>query len=160
MKPGSAQLAVLVPASIDAGESRLLFAYGLTGDAGPRADQRLSASQRDRLAAFLALFEPDTRRHACSRSGEGIAHAVLDLLLNSAIGRPSTCHVPLSLCLFVATIDDIGKRRRSFTGQKTLERPQKLCRFRIGRSFSLAFTPQLPGQADPARKLNGSPYPK
>lgn len=160
LKPGSAQLAVLVAASINAGEFRLLFAYGLTGDAGPRADQRHSASQRDRLAAFLAFFESNTRRHTRSRSRQSIPHAILDLILNRALRRPSTCHVPLSLCLFVAKTDNIGKWRRSFTGQKTLERPQKLRRFRIGRSFPLAVTPQLPGQAEPARELNGSPYPK
>ncbi len=124
MKPVSAQLAVLVAASIDAGESRLLFAYGLTCDAGSRADQRLSASQRDRLAAFLAFFEPNTRRHTRSRSRQSIPHAVLDLILNRALRRPSTCHLPLSLCLFVATMYNIGKRWPNFMGQKTLECPQ------------------------------------
>jgi hypothetical protein len=92
----SAQLAVFAAAPVDSGESRLLVAYGLTRDAGPCADHRLSASQRDRFAAILAFFEPIAGRHTCPRSSQLIPNAVLDLVLNSAITRPSTCHVPLS----------------------------------------------------------------
>jgi hypothetical protein len=86
-------LAILAAASIDAGASDGVISAGLAGNACASTRKRLASRLRDRFAALLAFVEAVADRHEGACELHGIRNGVVDLILHSAISRPTTSHI-------------------------------------------------------------------
>ena len=66
--------------------------FALTSNAGARTRQRLATLLGDFFTAHLAVLKAFATRQATARRIKSILDAVVDLLLNGAIGRPAIGH--------------------------------------------------------------------
>jgi hypothetical protein len=89
----SAQLAIFAAASIDGRKGKFTIVLRLASDASYGARQSTTAGFRDLFAALAAMIIAIARRHSLSRKLYGICDRIVDLILHSAVTRPSTGHL-------------------------------------------------------------------
>ena len=88
----SAQLAVLATSPVDAGERWLFMTARLASDASPGTGQGFPTRLWDRLAAFFAVGEAGPTGYSRTRTCQRVLYAIVDLVLNGAVGRPAVSH--------------------------------------------------------------------